>query len=228
MPETILIVAATDSEAEIVGKIEGIKYDNANLRFRDLEISVLVTGVGTVMTAWKMKQWLSQNPRPSLAINIGIAGAFKEEIETGEVVISVTDCFADMGIETDSGFITLFEAGFNDPNEFPFRNGWINSDPVVLSRLPKTLRQVTAITVNTSSGSPETISRYVLKYNPDIETMEGAAFFYVCSTEKIPFFSLRAVSNRITPGRKEKWDIPAALESLSKRLYEILLIPGLL
>ena len=224
MPETILIVAATDSEAEIIRKIEGIRDRKESFRFRDLDISVLATGVGTVMTAWKMKQWLSQYPRPSLAINIGIAGTFKEEIETGEVVIPVTDCFADMGIETDSGFITLFEAGLSDPDRFPFRNGWINTDSAVLSRLPKILRQVRAITVNTSSGSSETISRYVLKYNPDIETMEGAAFFYVCSSEKIPFISLRAVSNRIMPRRKGKWDIPAALENLSQRLHEVLLM----
>lgn len=228
MPETILIVAATESEAEIVGRMNAARYGNESFSFRGFDISVLVTGVGTVMTAWKMKQWLSKSPRPSLAINIGIAGTFKDDIKTGEVVIPVTDCFADMGIETGSGFITLFEAGLSDPDRFPFRNGWINSDPILLSRLPGSLKQVRAITVNTSSGSSATISKYVLKYNPDIETMEGAAFFYVCCSEKIPFFSLRAVSNRISPGRKEKWNIPAALESLSQRLNEILLMPEIL
>ncbi|NSW94995.1 MAG: futalosine hydrolase [Bacteroidales bacterium] len=225
MARTILIVSATDAEAGIVESIEGLKPHNNCFRFHGLDISVLVTGVGTVMTAWKMQQWLSQNRLPSLAINIGIAGSFRDDLKTGDVVIPEADCFADMGVETDSGFITLFEAGLCDPEKEPFKNGWIHSDPLILSRIPKRYRQVRAITVNTVSGSAETISKYVIKYNPDIETMEGAAFFYICSVMRIPFFSLRSISNRITPGRREKWDISSALASLSYSLHELLLIP---
>lgn len=224
MPGTILIVAATDAEAGIMKNIEGMEYHKGCYLFHGSEISVLVTGVGTVMTAWKMHQWFSQNNMPSVAINIGIAGSFNDELKTGDVVIPAADCFADMGIEADSGFITVFEAGLSNPDKDPFRKGWIHSDPGILSKLPETFRQVRAITVNTVSGSAETISKYVSKYDPDIETMEGAAFFYICAVEKIPFVSLRAVSNRITPGRREKWDIPAALGSLSRSLYKFLLI----
>jgi futalosine hydrolase len=78
--------------------------------------------------------------------------------------------------------------------------------------------------VNSSTGSYFTIERLVKKYNPDIETMEGATFFYICSGEKIPFLALRSVSNRVEPRNKSKWDIPLALENLSEKLEELLLL----
>ena len=49
------------------------------------------------------------------------------------------------------------------------------------------VKPVRAITVNTATGSDATRDKLVKKYNPDIETMEGATFFYICRREKIPF-----------------------------------------
>ena len=77
----------------------------------DFEISVLVAGVGSVSTAWEMQKWFSVNEKPDLAINAGIAGSYKEDIKIGDVVMPVTDCFADAGIEDGDNFLTLSEAG---------------------------------------------------------------------------------------------------------------------
>jgi futalosine hydrolase len=54
--------------------------------------------------------------------------------------------------------------------------------------------------------------------------MEGAAFFYICSRENIPFLALRAVSNKVGPRDKEKWNIRLALDCLSEKLKEVLLL----
>ena len=64
------------------------------------------------------------------------------------------------------------------------------------------LKPVRAITVNSATGSEATIRKLVKKFNPDIETMEGATFFYICSREKIPFLAIRAISNRVEPRDK--------------------------
>ena len=32
-------------------------------------------------TSWDLTKWLSVNPKPDLAINIGIAGSYKENID---------------------------------------------------------------------------------------------------------------------------------------------------
>ena len=41
----------------------------------------------------------------------------------GDVVMPVSDCFADAGIEDGDNFLTLSEAGLTGADEFPFRNG---------------------------------------------------------------------------------------------------------
>jgi futalosine hydrolase len=54
--------------------------------------------------------------------------------------------------------------------------------------------------------------------------MEGAAFFYICAREKIPFISLRAISNRVERRERNKWNIPLALDNLAGKLEELLKI----
>ena len=162
--------------------------------------------------------------RPDLAVNIGIAGSYRDDIRKGEVVIPVSDCFADAGIEERTGFLTLDEAGLQKPDEFPFRAGRLVAEYPLVSAAPSGLRRVNALTVGTATGSQDTIERLSAKYNPDIETMEGAAFFFVCSMEKIPFIALRAISNMVEPRNRENWDIPLALQNLTERLREVLLL----
>jgi futalosine hydrolase len=217
----ILYVTATDSEASSLMKIRGIMPVAGGYRFGDLDISMLISGVGSVSTAWTLKQWFSINGKPDLAINGGIAGSFKDDIRNGDVVMPITDCFADAGIEDGENFITLFEAGLAGPNEFPFRDGLLSADPVYCAKLKAILKPVTAITVNTATGSEATIKKLLKKFNPDIETMEGATFFYLCAREKIPFLALRAISNRVELRNKNKWNIALALDNLSEKLYEV-------
>jgi len=220
----VLIVVATESEANAFRKIPGIKPSRDGFIFGNAEINLLITGVGSVATSWSMMKWLSLNINPDLALNIGIAGSYREVIAVGDVVIPVSDRFADAGIETGSSFLTLSEAGIGDPDKFPFKSGEIIADNVYNKNMISKLKQVKAITVNTSSGSEVTIERLRGKYNPDIETMEGATFFYICSKEKIPFLAIRSISNRVEPRNKDKWNIPLALNNLSEKLIDFFLM----
>jgi futalosine hydrolase len=224
MTARVLVVFATASEAEILSNIPGIVMDNGEFRFNDCILSILVTGVGGISTAWAMKQWLSNNSLPDLAINAGIAGSYSDEIKNGDVVMAVTDCFADMGIESGDRIITLAEAGLMDPDSFPFEGGVIKSENKFTGMAGKILRKVKAITVNTCSGSGATIERLKHRFNPEIETMEGATFFYICARERIPFLSVRAISNKVEPRNRESWDIETALENLAIKIREILLM----
>jgi futalosine hydrolase len=218
------MVFATSAEADILKNIHGITPFEDGYKFQGHVLSVLVTGVGGMLTAWGMKKWLSNNTLPDLAINAGIAGSFSKGINKGDVVIPVSDCFADLGSETDKGFASLAETGLMDPDQFPFKQGVIWAENDYVKRVSTILNPVNAITVNTTSGTEITIEKLRSKYNPDIETMEGATFFYICSIEKIPFLGLRAISNYIEPRNKEEWDIPLALKSLSEKLFEVLLM----
>ncbi|MBN1108731.1 MAG: futalosine hydrolase [Bacteroidales bacterium] len=222
MIKNVLIVFATLSEADSLKKISGMRADGDRFYYGNLEISVLVTGVGAMNTSWEMAKWIRANSLPGIAINAGIAGSYRHDIKKGDVVMPVKDCFADTGIESESGFSTLAEAGFADPDGYPFRDGWLEADNEYVKKAYALLRPVRAISVNTSSGTEAAIKRLTIKYNPDIETMEGATFFYICMREKIPFLALRSVSNRVEPRNVKNWDIPLALENLSDKLKELL------
>jgi futalosine hydrolase len=219
----ILLVVATESEADAFRKIPGIKISLDGFILGNNEISLLITGVGSVATSWSLMKWLSANPRTDFALNIGIAGSYKEGIVIGDVVVPVSDCFADAGEEKGNSFLTLSDAGIQDPNQFPFKNGKILADTSFNTQITSKLKQVNAITVNTSSGSAATIERLRSKYNPDIETMEGATFFYICCREHIPFLAIRSISNKVEPRDKNKWNIPVALNNLSEKLIEFFL-----
>jgi futalosine hydrolase len=220
----ILYVAATAGEADVLKKLNGIKSFPEKLYLRNFEISVLVTGVGSIATAWALKQWISLNEKPDLAINAGIAGSYDEKLNIGDVVMPLTDCFADAGIEDGDNFFTLYEAGLTDKDELPFRDGLIYSDSTYSELMKRIIKPVKAITVNTATGSELTREKLFRKFNPDIETMEGATFFYICAREKIPFVALRAISNKVEPRNRSKWNIKLALENLSEKLNEVLII----
>jgi futalosine hydrolase len=78
------------------------------------------------------------------------------------------------------------------------------------------------LTVNKVHGYDASIDLMQKKYNCDLETMEGAAFFYVCLMENVSFLQIRSVSNYVEPRNKENWDIPLAINNLNDVLKEVI------
>jgi futalosine hydrolase len=134
----------------------------------------------------------------------------------------LSDCFADAGIEDSSGILSLEEAGLTGADDFPFRDGLLFADNTISHRMKNIIKPVRAITVNTATGTVATKEKLVKKFDPDIETMEGATFFYICIREDLSFLALRAVSNRVEPRDKANWDITLALKNLSEKLNEVI------
>jgi futalosine hydrolase len=219
----ILLVIATDTEAEALRRIPGIISTTHGYSFGKCEITSIVTGVGPIATSWALTKWFSVNQKPDLALNIGIAGSFREDIKIGDVVIPVSDRFAGSGVEPGNEFITPAEAGSEDTAGYLFKEGKIWAENKYIELNLSHLKHVNAITVNAASGSADTIKKISEKYNPDIETMEGATFFYICGRAKIPFLAMRSISNKVEPRDKDKWNIPLALKSLSEELREFIL-----
>jgi futalosine hydrolase len=114
------------------------------------------------------------------------------------------------GVEDHQKFLDLFDLQFEQSDSFPFVNGRLFNN--LRSALPS-ITWVDSLTVNTASGSEDTISKRVQKYHPDIETMEGAALHYVCLQEGIPFLQLRGISNKVEPRNKANWKIEEAMKS---------------
>lgn len=218
MIKRILYVTATELESAALRNIRlNISGENC-FSTGKYEISLLVAGIGCVSNAWHIMNWFHENGKPDIAINGGIAGSFREDIKPGDVVMPVTEVFGDSGIENRGEFSTLFEEGFVNTEEFPYASGKLNAGLNFEDIVDAGIRRVDAVTMGTSTGSDATRERLLKKFNPDIETMEGASFFYICLRERVPFIALRAISNMVGNRNRKAWKIERALENLSNTL----------
>ena len=208
----ILIVSATTEEI-----LPFLKWVEENPS-EDHQIDTLVTGVGLVATTFHMTFVLAHNEF-DLVIQAGIAGSFRKNIPIGQTVFVVSETFADLGSEDkDGALISAFDMGFIKKDEFPFTAGKILNPAAEKAGF---LRQVHAVSSNTSHGNQAAIDMIINKFDPDIETMEGAAFFYACRMMNVPFLEIRAISNYVEPRNKENWNIPLAIDKLNETIIGI-------
>lgn len=218
----ILIVGATWMEVRLLAdEFECTDEKNNYLKtyqYQGMEIDILISGIGTTFTTFHLTNTLLSE-KYSLVLNIGIAGSFTRDLKIGQVVNVASEEFADLGIEDRDDFLTLFDAGFLPPDEFPFNNAILQNP---MAKNASHLPVVRGITSNKSSGSKEAIDRLMAKYNAQVESMEGAAVFYVCRWMGVPFLEIRAISNYIEPRDPSKWDIPLALEKLHTTVLTVL------
>ena len=70
------------------------------------------------------------------------------------------------------------------------------------------------VTVQTFSSNPQKVETVHSKFSPQIESMEGAAFYYVCIWEHLPALELRSISNEVGERDRTKWDASKALKAL--------------
>jgi len=84
------------------------------------------------------------------------------------------------------------------------------------------LPAVDGVTVNTVHGDERSIARVVERFNPDVESMEGAGFMYSCLVHGIPFAQVRAVSNRVERRNRAAWKLDEAIAALTATARRIL------
>jgi len=220
----ILITAATIFElkpflAKIPVDFSG-KNPIENIQIHNFSIDILISGIGMVHTSYHLTKALKRK-NYDLVINTGIAGSFNPHLQIGEVVIVEQEVFGDLGIENSYNFESLFESGFLNKDEFPFNDGKMICDlPEIIKTNP--IRKVKGLTSNTAHGNQVNIYKLINKFEADIETMEGAAFFYVCLMEKVDFIQIRSISNYVENRDTSKWNIPLALENLSNTFIQLI------
>jgi len=221
----ILIVASSNREVnEFIARLEFVHQIEPNYRsykLGEMNLDILISGYGSVYTAYYLTRALNMI-NYDLAINIGLAGSFDHFLEQGFVVNVVQDQFGDLGVEHKNKLYNLFEEELMDENEFPFNEGKLNSLGNFEIEEVESLIPVKGITLNTFSSDPKRINMLRDKYAAEIETMNGAAFFYVCLAEKLPFLQIRSISHFVEIRRIENWNIPSALHNLTESLIAII------
>jgi futalosine hydrolase len=141
-------------------------------------------------------------------------------LDLAEVVFVKEDAFADLGIEENGNFNTLFETGFIKKNDFPYTDEWL-VNPISLSD-KNNLFVAKGITVNKIGDDHLQNKMIQEKFLPDVESMEGAAFHYVCLQQNINFLQLRGISNYVGQRDKSKWKLKESVENLNKELLKII------
>lgn len=191
----ILVVAATAPEIEPLTRHFGNKID------------VLITGAGMVPTAFKLGQHLTRL-KYDLVLNLGIAGSFDRNIEPGYVVEVTEDAFSETGAEDDEQFIPITTLGFGENTFKP---------TATLEEVESNfyLKKARAITVNTVHGNDASIKKVQASLNPQLESMEGAAFFYACQQANAKCMQIRAVSNYVEKRNRASWQIGLAIKNLN-------------
>ncbi len=220
----LLIVAATGFEIEpLLNSLIFQKEIKPNLKcyvFKHLQVEILITGVGMVATAFELGKVMSS--KYDFALNLGIAGSFANKFNIGDVIEINQDHFIELGAENDQDFISIFELGFLNPNVFPFSDGFIKNSLTSTNPFLQQIKKAKGITVNKVHGNEKSIKKTIASYDPEIESMEGAAFLYACLLEKLPCAQIRAISNLVEKRNRDNWNIPLAIEKLNISALKIL------
>lgn len=207
----ILVVSATHFEVkpllDFLGiAVPNIGMHNANMGFDNKEIKVLITGIGMVNTAFMVGRHSMEHF--DLIINAGVCGAFDRQLELGQLINVTEDILSEMGAEDGDAFLTYDQMNLPGSHIFSANNK-------ASYFMPDLLRKVKGITVNTVHGNDTNIEKVKQLYSPDVESMEGAAFFAACSGTNGKHIQIRAISNYVEKRDKEKWQMPLAIKNLN-------------
>ena len=211
----ILIVSATIFEIQpLINFLQENYSENPDGSYKvgDQSITILVTGVGIMQTTFELTKTTSGQSF-DFAINLGVCGSFDRTNTLGDVVEIITDRMGDLGAEdADGTFMDAFDMNLDQKDKYPYQNGWISKLESHFTKTNLTLKK--GITVNKVTGSNESIFDIQKKYQADVESMEGAAFFFVCAKMNIPSIQVRAISNYVEARNKANWKMEEAIHNL--------------
>ncbi|SEP62195.1 futalosine hydrolase [Neolewinella agarilytica] len=219
----ILLLSATVFEIEpTVNKLRArAESESGNvLTFSNgVTIEVLFTGVGLTATAYALGHRFGGGQLPGLAIQAGVGGAIDRKIPLGQVVRISRETFGDLGAEEQDGrLLNLSDIGLH-PGP-PFDKSGVLRAPAGLASLP--FPECAGLSVNQVSGTAETIARRRERFpEAQVESMEGAAFFYACLQSGIEPLQLRAISNYVEPRNRDNWRMGEAISSLNEALWRV-------
>ena len=221
----ILIVSATYLEIEpLLLQFQLEQEVNQKLKrytYKRHEIDVLIPGVGMTCTGYWMGKTLNSKIY-DVAINLGIAGSFDNALTIGQTVHITSDQISELGAEDGESFLSLIDMDLIEDEDYMLNHGLMKNTIAIQSPIIDSLEKVSAITVNTTHGDDNSIQKIKEIFNPQVESMEGAAFFYACLLEGITCVQIRTISNKVERRNKNNWDIPLAVKNLCSTGLEII------
>ena len=213
----ILVIAATASELQPFLQSNQLTH-GATAPYLNQELTTFITGVGILQSGLALSNYLSKN-KFDLIIQIGISGTFDYRTALGSVVEVVSETLPTGAWDKLNKMEDVFDLELADPNAFPFvKKKLVSQHPFLATGLTA----VNGLTVNQIETISERISHLQNKYQVQVESMEGAASFYVAAQLNIPIIQLRGISNYCGVRDKQRWKIKEALLGVTKCLTDYL------
>jgi len=190
-------------------------YTSDSQRFK---VQFHQSGVGMLASAVSLTS-LIINDKPDFIIQIGIAGSFDPQLQPGTVVVVKNEMLGDMGVTEDNKWKDIFDLKLEKSSYPPFEKRKLPNPHLETCNL-LSLPEVNAVTVNRITTGDQLIQQILKKYEPGIESMEGAALHYTCREFNIPFIQIRAISNYIGERDKSHWKLKEAIDLLNQSLLQ--------
>lgn len=221
----ILLDSATEPEiAPTISEMQFRQELNPRLKsyeFAGKTVDVLVSGIGMTATAAWVAKSLTE-VKYSMAINAGVCGAFNRQLKLGEVVRVMADEIPNLGAEDGDEFVSAVQLKLMKPDDAPYRAAKLYAQNPESFLSFRKYSNANGITVNRVHGNDYSIAEILKRTRADVESMEGAGFYYACGLFEIPCLQIRAVSNYVERRNREAWKLSEAITNLNSALLEFL------
>jgi futalosine hydrolase len=185
------------------------------LRYATLpaEVEVLACGVGPVEAAIAVASALARNAYRAV-VNAGIAGAFRGSARIGDALLVDEEILADFGLE-GGGSLSL-------PGGATLA-GRAVADAGLLRRAGGlALRRVRGLTVAQITATDATATRLRVRYDTDVESMEGFSVLRAAALANTPALEVRGISNYVGDRASSEWDFAAGARATAGALEAVL------
>ncbi|WP_425472459.1 futalosine hydrolase [Streptomyces hawaiiensis] len=176
---------------------------------------VIAVGVGPALAAACTGSVLTaaalQGSPYGLVVSAGIGGGFQPEAPVGSLVVADEIVAADLGAETEDGFVPVTELGFGTVAHQP------PADLVRRVADATGARTGAVLTVSTVTGTAARAAALRDRHPTALaEAMEGFGVAEAAAAHGVPVLEIRAISNPVGPRDRAAWRIPDALAALTE------------
>lgn len=202
--KTIVIVAAMDKELAVfkdyLENVQELKINDRDIytgRIGNYQIVLSKSGIGKVSTAIILTM-LIERFKPSLVINMGIAGGYKRSLKTLDSVIVTKTIYSDVDM-LDDAYTDLAYGQLEDmPPYFEIDKSLQHQLQLIV---PNNVYFGIALSgdqfVTSYEKCQDLVNKHFSKYDVLTFDMETTAVFHTCYLYKLPCLVIRTVSDLI-------------------------------
>lgn len=180
----------------------------------DGRVTGIAGGVGPVAAAVSTAMALASG-NYDMVVSAGLAGGFPGRAPIGSIVVASSTRWADLGADTDEGFLDLAGLGLAGGDVLPATGGRWATDALGAAGLPVLTGEI--LTLATMTGTDRRGTELAAVHPAALaEAMEGYGVAWAAQAAGVRWAEVRAVSNLVGRRDRSAWNIPAAFDALRR------------